>query len=151
MNKSLEVELTQINEQEPRKWYKKQTSIVALLVLFFPVGLYLMFKNSGWSPKVKAAVTGVCAFYYVMLSANQPTSTPTSSASSTQTSSEQPSTMQRTLPGRSQTGYKLYLGSDDCIYVKDITEGDLARLNVTLWEYKDVLKQETGKSCVFVE
>ena len=43
------------------KWYQKPVSIVLLIILFFPVGLYLMWKYSKWSPKVKWVISGIFA------------------------------------------------------------------------------------------
>ena len=44
-----------------KKWYQKTLGIIALLVLFFPVGLYLMWKYSGWKPAVKWVISGIFA------------------------------------------------------------------------------------------
>jgi hypothetical protein len=41
------------------KWYKRNVGIIALLILFFPVGLYLMWKYARWSQAAKWSVTGV--------------------------------------------------------------------------------------------
>ncbi len=60
-------------------------------------------------------------------------------------------TTQKKFLGKSETGYSLYLGSDDCIYVKDLTKADLSRLSVSLTQMKDTIKQQTGKRCVFFE
>ena len=43
------------------KWYQKTWGIILMLYLFFPVGLYLMWKHSKWNSKVKKIVTGVFA------------------------------------------------------------------------------------------
>lgn len=43
-----------------RVWYKQTWGIILMLILFFPVGLYLMFKYSGWNKYVKIAVTVLC-------------------------------------------------------------------------------------------
>lgn len=45
------------------KWYQKDPFIILLLVVFFPVGLYLMWKYSDWNPKAKWVVTGVLLFF----------------------------------------------------------------------------------------
>ena len=52
--------------------------------------------------------------------------------------------------GRSQSGYELW-ADDDCIYVKGITEGDLARLGTDVWGFKKAVKAETGYGCVLYE
>jgi len=45
-----------------KKWYQKTGGIIVLLVLFFPVGLYLMWKHTSWNKTVKWIVTGFFAF-----------------------------------------------------------------------------------------
>jgi len=42
-----------------KKWYQKTPGIIALLVLFFPAGLFLMWKYSNWKPKAKWIITAV--------------------------------------------------------------------------------------------
>lgn len=44
-----------------KKWYQKTGWIIALLILFFPVGLFLMWKYANWNKVVKWVVTGVFA------------------------------------------------------------------------------------------
>jgi len=54
-----------------------------------------------------------------------------------------------TFIGKSETGYELWKsGEGDCILVKKLKDGDLARLNVTLEEFKQTIKKTTGYSCV---
>ena len=67
-------------------------------------------------------------------------STPTT----TETSSE------RIYLGTSPTGYELW-ADNKCVYVKGITEGDLARLGTDVWAFKKAVKAETGYSCVLYE
>ncbi len=57
-----------------KKWYQKTGGIIALLVLFFPVGLYLMWKHASWNKTAKWIVTGVFAFF-VLTSAFSPKTT----------------------------------------------------------------------------
>lgn len=52
--------------------------------------------------------------------------------------------------GTSPTGYELW-ADNDCVYVKGITEGDLARLGTDVWGFKKAVKAETGYSCVLYE
>lgn len=52
------------------KWYEGNLGIITLLVIFFPVGLYLMWKHASWKPKVKWFVTGFIAFLLVVGNAN---------------------------------------------------------------------------------
>lgn len=61
-----------------KKWYQTTGGIIALLILFFPVGLYLMWKHASWNKTAKWIVTGVFAFF-VLVSAFSPDSTKTAS------------------------------------------------------------------------
>lgn len=45
--------------EDQKKWYQTQVGIIALLFLFFPAGLYLMWKYSPWPKKTRWYVTGV--------------------------------------------------------------------------------------------
>ena len=42
-----------------KKWYQKTGWIIALLILFFPVGLFLMWKYANWKKPVKGIVTAL--------------------------------------------------------------------------------------------
>ena len=44
-----------------RSWYQQDWVIIALLVFFFPAGLYLMWKYVSWSPQVKWGISGAIA------------------------------------------------------------------------------------------
>lgn len=48
-----------------KKWYQKNSGIILLLIFFFPVGLYLMWKYSKWSNKVKGVITGLFALGFI--------------------------------------------------------------------------------------
>lgn len=41
------------------KWYQKTWGILALILLVFPLGLYLMWKYARWNITVKWAITGL--------------------------------------------------------------------------------------------
>jgi len=43
--------------QTETKWYQKPTGVIILLIIFFPVGLYLMWKNDMWTKKTRWIVT----------------------------------------------------------------------------------------------
>ena len=42
-----------------KKWYQKTLGIVGLLILFFPLGLFLMWKYAEWDKKIKWIITGI--------------------------------------------------------------------------------------------
>jgi hypothetical protein len=73
-------------------WYKKEPYIVVLLILFFPIGLYLMWRYAHWSRQAKWIVTGGIALLLLLASVfgREPetasvTTQPTSSAPATAT------------------------------------------------------------------
>lgn len=54
--------MSQNNYQDPeqnRKWYQKTGWIIALLFLFFPVGLFLMWKYTTWKKTLKSFITAI--------------------------------------------------------------------------------------------
>ena len=49
---------------DDEKWYQKTGWIIALLILFFPAGLFLMWKYSNWKKPIKCTITAlilICA------------------------------------------------------------------------------------------
>lgn len=44
-----------------KRWYEKKPVIITLLILFFPIGLPLMWKFSPWAKRTKWLVSGVIA------------------------------------------------------------------------------------------
>ena len=74
--------------QNDIKWYQRSWGIIALLALFFPVGLFLMWKFAKWHGKVKWAVTSLFALLILAgaFSGNSGNKTVFSTASQTQTS-----------------------------------------------------------------
>ena len=59
------------NEQivNKKKWYQTSAGIIALLILFFPAGLYLMWKYADWNRKAKWIVTGGVVILFLISSA----------------------------------------------------------------------------------
>jgi hypothetical protein len=47
------------------KWYKKTWAIVLLIIVFFPIGLVLMWRHASWSTTTKAVITGLFALALV--------------------------------------------------------------------------------------
>ena len=45
---------------ENLKWHQKPSGVIILLILFWPVGLYLMWKNGMWSKNTRYAISAVC-------------------------------------------------------------------------------------------
>ncbi len=44
-----------------KKWYQTNGGIIALLILFFPAGLFLMWKHTDWNKTAKWTITGFFA------------------------------------------------------------------------------------------
>jgi hypothetical protein len=61
--------------QPQKKWYQRSGGIVLLLFLFFPAGLYLMWRYATWNKGVKWIVTGIFAFLVLINSMNSQAST----------------------------------------------------------------------------
>lgn len=58
-------------KQDP--WHQKTTPIVLLIIFFFPVGLFLLWKHPTWTTKTKQISTGVfCAFLVIGLIGQEP-------------------------------------------------------------------------------
>lgn len=52
--------------EKNKKWYQKPVGIIILLILFFPVGLYLMWKYAHWNKVVKLIVTAIIAVIVIV-------------------------------------------------------------------------------------
>ncbi len=50
-----------MNTANTKKWYQKTGFIILFLVVFFPVGLFLMWKYTNWNKNVKIAVSAILA------------------------------------------------------------------------------------------
>lgn len=55
----------QFNQQPKKSWYEQTWAIVLLLIFFFPVGLFLMWKYSNWKKPVKIIITVIFALIIV--------------------------------------------------------------------------------------
>lgn len=52
-------------ERELKKmWYQGSLGAIVFLVIFFPIGLYLMWRHTKWNKKTKLAITG---FFLLMI------------------------------------------------------------------------------------
>ena len=78
-----------MENQTELKWYQKPAGVIILLIFFFPVGLYLMWKNELWTKQTRWIVT---AFIAVVIIANAgKNNAGSNSSSSTSSSKETPS------------------------------------------------------------
>lgn len=104
-----------------KKWYKNPIVIIALLVLFFPVGLFLMWKYANWNKAVKWVITGVFALLVI---SSATSSKNTKSESTTQTNSpqaqQQVATPQPTKEAKPLTTTdKLWVALDNSMKTRD--------------------------------
>lgn len=61
-----------------KKWYQNNLVIIGLLILFFPAGLFLMWKYAGWNRVVKWVITAFFALVVLGSALNPGKTTPTS-------------------------------------------------------------------------
>ena len=59
-----------MENQTELKWYQKPVGVIILLIFFFPVGLYLMWKNELWTKQTRWIVTGVLALIVIANAGN---------------------------------------------------------------------------------
>ena len=64
------------------KWYQKKGGIIVLLIFFFPVGLYLMWKHSSYWPKRTKILITVAVLVFAGIGINNPSESSTSYSSS---------------------------------------------------------------------
>lgn len=70
--------------EKRKKWYHTQVGIGLLLLLFFPAGLYLMWKYTNWHRKVKWGVTGFYGLMFVLTAIFSPSESYTDSINKAQ-------------------------------------------------------------------
>ena len=56
----------QMNEVQKTAWYEKTGLLVILLIVFFPAGLYGVWKNARFTTKTKGIITGVVAVVFIV-------------------------------------------------------------------------------------
>lgn len=49
-----------------KRWYQKNGWIIALLIIFFPAGIYLMLRYANWSKKTKGIICAVIAVLFLI-------------------------------------------------------------------------------------
>lgn len=52
------------------KWYQKPKGVILLLVFFFPLGLYFMWKNEMWSKKTRLIITSILIIAIIFQNGN---------------------------------------------------------------------------------
>lgn len=84
-------------ETQSTKWYQKTPSVIVFLVLFFPLGLFLMWRYGNWNKKTKWIISGVFLFLLVISLASGDKSSSQNSAK-TATSPAETTTTPTSLP-----------------------------------------------------
>src|SRR6266498_5235064 len=54
-----------MSTENKKKWYKKTWGVILLLVIFYPAGLFFMWKNTKWKPKIKWGITAFYALFFL--------------------------------------------------------------------------------------
>ena len=96
-----------MENQTELKWYQKPTGIIILLIFFFPVGLYLMWKNDLWTKQTRWIVTGILAVIVIANAGNDKSNSSNSSSSSSNSSEEASKKVYRQGYADGQMGYGL--------------------------------------------
>lgn len=55
-----------MNMKNDKKWYQKSAGIILMLILFFPVGLYLMWRYTGWNRKIKIGISATFLVAFII-------------------------------------------------------------------------------------
>lgn len=78
-----------MSSEMTKKWYQQTWGIILLLVLFFPAGLFLMWKHTKWNTLVKGGITAFFVLWVAaFMNAKPSTTIPSSDGSSTVATSE---------------------------------------------------------------
>lgn len=84
---------------ETKKWHQKPLGIIVLLILFFPAGLFLMWKYANWSSKTKWIISGIFIFIILTnLLAGENKQNPSNAASKPTVQAQTQSTKPDILP-----------------------------------------------------
>ena len=60
-----------MENQHQQKWHQKPNSIIVLLIIFFPLGLYFMWKNEIWPIKTRWIITSIFIFAVILNAGNK--------------------------------------------------------------------------------
>lgn len=82
-----------MENQTQLKWHQKPTSIILLLIIFFPLGMYYMWKNEIWAVKTRWIIT---SFFIILVIANAGNKN-TSNTKQTEQSTTEQSTTESTI------------------------------------------------------
>ncbi|MGA3292042.1 MAG: hypothetical protein ABSC49_02745 [Candidatus Microgenomates bacterium] len=113
------------------EWYKKPFGVVLMLLLFFPIGLYLMWKYTNWNSRVKWGITGFFGLMIVIegVVSNFQTSSQTNPVATGQSPSSEATTTPSPTPVK-QLDLKVTnlvvkkINMDQCRYFFNIKNGE---------------------------
>lgn len=77
--------------QQKEKWYQKTAGIIILLLLFWPIGLFLMWKHSNWKKVIKVTISvvfGILCIAVILTTDNTETQSTTTQVVQEQTPTE---------------------------------------------------------------
>lgn len=69
-----------------KKWYQKSWGIILMLILFFPVGIFLMWKYSDWNKIIKIIITAILAMFFLIGMVSEDPETPSDTGNTTEDS-----------------------------------------------------------------
>lgn len=95
IKKNLLVETTMENK---KKWYQKTLVILALLVFFFPIGLFLMWKYANWNKSTKWIITGIIASLIFLSASDNPKTTTQNNQSTSDKATKNETTKEEISP-----------------------------------------------------
>lgn len=80
-----------------KNWYEKNWAIILFLILFFPVGIFLMWKYSNWNKILKIVISVVFALIVIgNMNSKTPNTTSTSTSTEIKESKEEPKAEEKT-------------------------------------------------------
>lgn len=132
-------------------WFETELPIliVALLIIFFPLGLWSMWKYAKWSIKNKAIITAVFAVLLLAHMGRQTPSKSTVGASSTEKTQPKSETKTVVLSDSFQTPVGSFpvvqYAGDSCLYAR-ATTAQTSYYGMS--ELKNMLKQQYNVTCV---
>ena len=63
-----------MKENSEMKWHQNPTIIILMLIIFFPFGIYFMWKNQIWSSKARWIITSIFALGIIGIATDDSTS-----------------------------------------------------------------------------
>lgn len=119
------------------KWYQKPLGIIVLLFLFFPVGLFLMWKYSNWSKQAKWTITGVLAVaIFLMLIIPQSPPTEQETVSKVEPKKEATISSKEKAANEAEAKKK---AEQEAVEYKIVEDGDTSYSNITRKDLRIVL------------